>query len=386
MLVRLLGKEAEAKAGEYEHPFTDVPEWADQYVGFLYENGLTKGKDQTTFGTADLCSANMYVTFVLRALGYDDAAGDFTYENAVTFGNETSVSDAIIAGGEFKRGNLVAVSFQSLLVQPKDKSEASLLAKLVTDKAVSAESAKALTDKKALYEEYLKAAEAYESETRLEMAMDMKAAIDLGEKIDTTTKGTASVIMEGDKIQMAMDMEITANGEAQKSIMYYKDNMMYMDAAGQKIKMPMPMDDALASAKLVNLPGDPFYMVKEIKKTTEDGKAVYTLELLMPEMSEVLGMMENLGLDASAPQIRFEDVSVKLAVGADGKIKDISIAMKYDMTMTIEGETIEAKCDMVSTVAVTRTGSAVTITFPDFSDYKDISEIAPQPEPEEAAA
>ena len=74
MLIRLLGKEAEAEAGNWKHPFTDVPAWADKYVGYAYEKGLTKGSTATTFGTGN-ATAQMYLTFVLRALGYSDAAG-----------------------------------------------------------------------------------------------------------------------------------------------------------------------------------------------------------------------------------------------------------------------------------------------------------------------
>ena len=43
MLTRLLGAEKTALAGNWKHPFTDVPQWADKYVGWLYQNGLTKG-------------------------------------------------------------------------------------------------------------------------------------------------------------------------------------------------------------------------------------------------------------------------------------------------------------------------------------------------------
>ena len=42
MLVRILGKEAEAKqnAASYKTPFTDVPKWADKYVAYAYEKTL----------------------------------------------------------------------------------------------------------------------------------------------------------------------------------------------------------------------------------------------------------------------------------------------------------------------------------------------------------
>ena len=43
MLVRALGEEAAALEGDWSHPFTDVAAWADPYVGYAYEKGLTKG-------------------------------------------------------------------------------------------------------------------------------------------------------------------------------------------------------------------------------------------------------------------------------------------------------------------------------------------------------
>ncbi len=84
MIVRLLGKEAEAKykAGGYNMPFTDVPEWAKPYVGYCYTNGITKGVSATSFGSNNNMSASQYITLVLRILGYNDAAGDFSWDKA----------------------------------------------------------------------------------------------------------------------------------------------------------------------------------------------------------------------------------------------------------------------------------------------------------------
>ena len=56
MMVRLLGKEAEAKtyyeANADKFPFTDLDngyEWAKPYVAWLYDQGLTSGATATTF-------------------------------------------------------------------------------------------------------------------------------------------------------------------------------------------------------------------------------------------------------------------------------------------------------------------------------------------------
>ena len=72
MVIRLLGKGAEAAAYPKTHPFTDVPNWADSYVSYAYDKGITKGVSRTRFGTADKMGAAGYLTFMLRILGYKD--------------------------------------------------------------------------------------------------------------------------------------------------------------------------------------------------------------------------------------------------------------------------------------------------------------------------
>ena len=87
MLVRLLGKEAEAKTLTYTAPFTDLKGWEKPYVQYLYSNGLANGTSRTTFNPTGKCTAQMYATFLLRALGYSDTA-DFCYVNAIETARE----------------------------------------------------------------------------------------------------------------------------------------------------------------------------------------------------------------------------------------------------------------------------------------------------------
>ena len=72
MLVRLLGGEEEALAGEWETPFTDVADWAKPYVGYAYTKSYTKGVGDTEFGGYAEIDANQYLTLLLRALGYSE--------------------------------------------------------------------------------------------------------------------------------------------------------------------------------------------------------------------------------------------------------------------------------------------------------------------------
>jgi hypothetical protein len=83
MVVRLLGKEAEALENNYSHPFLDVPEWADPYVGYLYTYKITNGTSDTTFDSLELLTGNQYMTLLLRVMAYDDSSGDFSWDQSL---------------------------------------------------------------------------------------------------------------------------------------------------------------------------------------------------------------------------------------------------------------------------------------------------------------
>ena len=92
MLVRLLGKDAEAKAGTWDTPFTDVVDWAKPYVGYAYANGLTAGTSTTTFGGSAIVTASQYLTFVLRSLGYESGK-DFQWDKAWELSDKIGMTD-----------------------------------------------------------------------------------------------------------------------------------------------------------------------------------------------------------------------------------------------------------------------------------------------------
>lgn len=73
MLTRLLVGEQEALNGSYQTPFTDVPNWAKPYVGWLYENKLTNGTGKTKYSPDAAMQFKQYARFTGRAAGYTDA-------------------------------------------------------------------------------------------------------------------------------------------------------------------------------------------------------------------------------------------------------------------------------------------------------------------------
>ncbi len=123
MLLRALGKGAEAKNSAWAHPFTDVPPWADGYVGYAYTNKLTNGVSDSEFGTGD-ASAAMYLTFMLRALGYSDAGDrDFNWADPFTLARQAGILPDRVDTADFWRADVVSVTYAALSAKLKDSAQ-----------------------------------------------------------------------------------------------------------------------------------------------------------------------------------------------------------------------------------------------------------------------
>ena len=122
MFVRVLGKadEAQRNAAAYDLPFKDLPDWCRGYVGYAYLNKYTSGTSKTTFSPNGTLTANQFMTFCLRSLGYVEGK-DFYYANPTGLAAKLG----IIKQGEwqnnttpFKRGDMVLMAYNTLYVAP----------------------------------------------------------------------------------------------------------------------------------------------------------------------------------------------------------------------------------------------------------------------------
>lgn len=146
MLVRLLGKTEEAESNRYEHPFIDIPNWANASVGYAYKMGLAKGISETTFGARAPLDGNAYATFILRALNYNDLKGDFNWQQALILATEmglVSGADKVGMQETFTRNDLVGMSYNALSTPLKGQTR-TLMVHLIQRGAVSKEKAIAL--------------------------------------------------------------------------------------------------------------------------------------------------------------------------------------------------------------------------------------------------
>ena len=138
MLLRLMGVAQEAAQYTGSHPFTDTADcaWADPYIAYAWDKGITKGYG-TTFGGSDNADGRMYFTFVLRALGYSDADGDFSYSNPYTLARSIGIFPEGTYADNFMRGDVVLVSYAALTAKCKG-SERTLAESLMAVGALSA--------------------------------------------------------------------------------------------------------------------------------------------------------------------------------------------------------------------------------------------------------
>lgn len=141
MLVRLLGKDDEAKNGSWNMPFTDVATWAKPYVGYAYANKLTSGKSSTVFGGSDTVTASQYITFVLRALGYESGT-DFAWNKAWELSDQIGVTDGQYSAdtSNFTRGDVAVISANALK-KPRKGRKSALIYVLVNNGVVDASAA-----------------------------------------------------------------------------------------------------------------------------------------------------------------------------------------------------------------------------------------------------
>ncbi len=120
MLIRVLGMDSRARSAGKSHPFTDTPAWADGYISYAYEQGLTKGVSDTLLGAKDTVTREQYLTMLLRALGYSDGEqGDFSWDSPYAQARWKGILPEEADGGEFMRGDVVSCTCAALFASMK---------------------------------------------------------------------------------------------------------------------------------------------------------------------------------------------------------------------------------------------------------------------------
>jgi hypothetical protein len=383
MLVRMLGEEENAAAayaaGTISCPFTDVPDWAQSQIAYLYSNSLTNGVSDTEFGSSNICSAQMYCTYILRVLGYSDKEdGDFTYDGALDFAAQIGLADSTLVSGTFTRDSLVAISYQALATNVKD-GDGNLLSKLIADGAIDADAAAKITERIAIYDDINAVSEVTNSSLDADMTMDISMTMN-GETVtisDVTSSIKANITADSIEAEIISAMTDPTNNETINMSEWIKDGWVYIDDGTNKTKMSMNYDQLLETIQNSSMSYGtlPIYCYSELAEVTADGETTYSVSIAPEYLNAIVGSIlgQSLG-DTQGMNIVFNSVMESFSLDENGMLANIN--MQMDMSMSYPG-----LGDISATVSADMTinsiGSAVTIDFPDFTDFTE-SEVTPE--------
>lgn len=393
MLVRLYGAEEKAKSayesGELTHPFTDVSAFTSPYVAWLYQQGIVNGTSATTFGSSRKCSAQNYVAFLLRALGYQDGK-DFQYADALTFAKKKGFYDASMFPGDFLRDDLAALTYQALAADTAD-GKTYLLDTLIRSGAVDATAAKSLTDKITAYRA-MTAATSSSNNKAMDLSMDatMNTTMTVdGETISLPATITGSMKMRTeDGIQAAYSLQTQADGVSVQTDTWLKDNWVYCRSVsdGEESKIKYSVEDeleALNAMSVVDISAmdvSGLAMLDSISVKQVGSSKEYTVVIGSGIDGMMSGALTALG-DSDSMDLHLGKITATYTVGASGVLQKIHMTFGASLKLNLpEGNSpavpVSAAYEYDMTMTVNATGSAVNITFPDFSDYQEVNAVS----------
>lgn len=204
------------------------------------------------------------------------------------------------------------------------------------------------------------------------MTMKMEAK---DQSLDITMNSEAKINqINTEKMQMAMTSKTSMSGQDVDMNIYYKDGYYYIDAAGQKSKMAMNLDDIMKQVKSTteggNVGSD---MMKELSVKKDGDNQVVTFTCDPKKMNEyvtsMLGQTMGNSTDTSAMKLTIKNASGTATIGKDGYFT--ATKLKFDCTMEISGEEATMSMDMDATI--NNPGQPVEVTLPALDDFKEVA-------------
>lgn len=270
MLVRLLGKQSEAEAGTWENEFTDVADWAKPYVGYAFANGLSTGTSKTTFGGNTAVTAAQFITFILRALGYESGT-DFEWKKSYKFSDSIGLTSGEYTSKtkSFTRGDAVNICAQALKTNIKDKNT-TLLQTLVDAGVIGSDLAEVfLATNLPTYDEM-------KEDGLKEVSISYVSKSGKLYKIEDARAKDKLLLYKGELFCPAVLKEYTyrANGKTETGYGCYQLNDMICFAVGRSnmIEYHSKFYDGKISTK--NGKGDEYPTVSSVKKNEISAKKV----------------------------------------------------------------------------------------------------------------
>lgn len=399
MVVRMRGEEDAAlaayEAGEITCPFTDISEnesWAKPYLAWLYDKRITLGIGDGKFGNGD-CSAQMYVTFMLRALGYTDVSVteetvDFTFDDALSFAYEKELWNTSFGEGAFCRGTMAAVTYQTLAAACK-ASDISLLTTLVNSGAVDKDAAAPIVEKMRAYSAVRTAVAQLNPDQEKPTAIQTKAEMEKkivsllvtdGESGDVAAKiiltDTVASIVYGDDIQACVTGTLTIDGKQSEIGIWYKDGTVYTDILGKKTKETDAEPDIFSLFDLSAVAIPPCCGVGSADgMINEDGSYTCTFDVsdyLYPLMLHEFNVNVH---EADADTKEIFNLKISITYDADGNVSDYGFSgIMLIVRDCGDQEVFSRQYTLSYRMYPENAGDVIAVSYPVLTDFSENKE------------
>ncbi len=154
--------------------------------------------------------------------------------------------------------------------------------------------------------------------------------------------------------------QITAN-------VYYADGMYYMDMMGQKMKMPMPLNEMMETVKqTAGITDSSLEYVQNLKLRTEGEDRILSFTMDASKMNGLLQqVMSSLQAITGDSSVSYRDISCEYVVNPEGYCTKTRMKMTIDMS--VEGENLTMTLD--GDIGYANPGQPVAITAPNLAEY-----------------
>lgn len=210
----------------------------------------------------------------------------------------------------------------------------------------------------------------------VEFKMNMDAVAGGDEDMTVKMSGTAKEVMNSPTdidMEMKYSMAMPGLGSDLEGTMYVKDQAVYMDMMGQKMKVDASNEMSsmmnVDTNQLLSITED---MVSNLTVTTEGSDTIYSFDLDAQKAMDYF--QKNAGASQQMAGLNESDITfekMKVAITADENQMAKTIDMDCKMTTKVQDESM----DMSYKIAVEyiSINSGLKIDFPDFSDYQELT-------------
>ena len=215
-------------------------------------------------------------------------------------------------------------------------------------------------------------------EDRSTGGMTQTASMDMGFNLDMQVNAE-----DPQNPQMKMLMDMSMLGETINMEMYFRDQYLYMNTAGEKMKMPFNIAELSAEIEqasaaqlgdLTGLLGQDFSSFYTDFAMTEnaDGTKTITFGIDSAKMNDLYSQLVT-AMGLALPQdvsVAYRDINCSCVVDTNGYLSRMTMVMGADMSDSVTS----IKLDMDISMEYRNPGQPVSVVFPDDLDtYPDVS-------------